>query len=166
MGAATSRSQVTPVVVESWTKEQLSEAIKELGPAYEAYGQACVENGITGEVLLQTDEAELPEVLQDLGVKIMHRTVLKLEVKKLKEGSDAAEAGPSSSEGFLSTTVELSGSQQRGRRRLRRDAAELMKQWELQSDELEFDRTKPLFQGGQADVYRGESDLLLVSDRK
>ena len=57
-----------------------------------------------------------------------------------------------------------SGSQQRSRRR--RDAAELMKQWELLSDELEFDRTKPLFQGGQADVYRGESDLLLVSDRK
>ena len=57
-----------------------------------------------------------------------------------------------------------SGSQQRSRRR--RDAAELMKQWELPSDELEFDRTKPLFQGGQADVYRGESDLLLVSDRK
>jgi hypothetical protein len=40
-------------------------------------------------------------------------------------------------------------------RRRRRGAAELMKQWELPLDELEFDRTKPLFQGGQADIYRG-----------
>ena len=97
MGAATSRSQVTPVVVASWTEEQLSDAIKELGPAYEAYGQACVENGITGEVLLNTDEALLPEVFQDLGVKTVHKTRLGLEVKKLKEGSEAARVEPSSS---------------------------------------------------------------------
>ena len=52
-----------------------------------------------------------------------------------------------------------SGKRQRQRRR---DAAELMKQWELSSNELEFDRTRPPLQGGQADVYRGESELLLV----
>ena len=92
MGATSSRSRVSPVVVASWTEAQLSDAIKELGPAYEAYGQACVENGITGEVLLQTDEALLPEVLQDLGVKTVHKTRLTLEVKKLKEsGTDTAE---------------------------------------------------------------------------
>ena len=96
MGTTSSRSQVTPVVVASWSEEQLSEAIKELGPAYEEYGQACVANGITGEVLLKTDEAVLPDVLQDLGVKTMHQTRLTLEVKKLKEGSDAMETEQSS----------------------------------------------------------------------
>ena len=97
-------------MVASWTEEQVSEAIKELGPAFEAYGRACVENGITGEVLLQTDEALLPEVLQDLGVKAVHKTRLTLEVKKLKGGptDDAAadmllQSGRSGSQDLPST---------------------------------------------------------------
>ena len=50
--------------------------LQSISPAYEMYAQRVVDAGLTGAVIKSLSEAEVAEVLNELGVTVLHRKVL------------------------------------------------------------------------------------------
>ena len=78
------------VLTDSSTAEEVAEAIRQMGTAYEQYSQSVVENGVDGSVLREYDGSP-DEILDDLGVnKKLHRTKFICEFKNYREKNSSS----------------------------------------------------------------------------
>jgi hypothetical protein len=76
---------------EDITKEEVSEAVANLGDRYEGYCETFVGNGIDGSFLgLLDSEKMVQETLDDLGItNRLHRRVLVIELQKTRAEKDS-----------------------------------------------------------------------------
>lgn len=66
-----------------WSAEQVASWMKSLGKAYETYMERCLDNGVTGVVLLRMTGEEFCD---ELEVRIkLHRIRIMEEIKKFRD---------------------------------------------------------------------------------
>lgn len=78
------------VSVSGMSAEEVGEHIAQLGQGFEKYRAVFVENGIDGNMLMQTDESLLENDLRELGISLaMHRRKIIDSVNELKGQTQA-----------------------------------------------------------------------------
>ena len=73
---------------EHLTSEDVAEFVSSLGPAYEVYSRAIIDNNVNGLLLVEVKSDEvLTDILDDLGIKrAVHKTAMFAYFKKLSSG--------------------------------------------------------------------------------
>jgi len=71
--------------VSAWDAQEVSDFIRNLGPVYFTYGDAFLEAGIDGAMLMSVEDADLAEVIRSAGVTSrLHELRIKKGIQDLK----------------------------------------------------------------------------------
>ena len=91
-----------------WSAAELSAACVSLGPAYEAYEDSFVHNGVDGVLLEALAAEDLGDVCASLGItNVLHQRKLAQALDQLKQSGSATAAPPSDNQPAVASVAAL-----------------------------------------------------------